>query len=152
MLVDTNDAANIPIENGKVKTNRWGKGILTSVPSYYRNKASVDVKKLQSDTEAKRPVVEFVLTEGAIGYRNFKILKGIKLNANIRLSNHKYPPFGASVKNNSGTEIGIVGDQGQTWITGVSIDEEIFIQWADKSCKAKVPDVASGSEVILLCS
>ncbi|WFV09246.1 fimbria/pilus outer membrane usher protein [Citrobacter freundii] len=151
LLVDTNGVENITIDNGKVKTNRWGKGVLTNVPSYYRNRASVDVKKLPENTEAKRPVVEFVLTEGAIGYRKFEILKGIKLYANIRLSDHKYPPFGASVRNENGIEIGIVSDQGLAWITGVSPDEDMLIQWGNKSCKAKVPDVTSGSEVILPC-
>lgn len=96
-------------------------------------------------------MVEFVLTEGAIGYRKFEILKGIKLYANIRLSDHKYPPFGASVRNENGVEIGIVSDQGLAWITGVSPDEDMLIQWGNKSCKAKVPDVTSGSEVILPC-
>lgn len=152
LLVDTNGAENITINNGKVKTNRWGKGILTNVPSYYRNRATVDIKKLPDDTEAKRPVVEFVLTEGAIGYRKFEILKGIKLYANIRQADHTPPPFGASVRNKNGTELGIVSDQGLAWITGISPNEDINIQWGDNSCKATVPNVSSGSEVILPCS
>lgn len=152
LLVDTNGIENVSFDGGKVITNRWGKGVQTNVSSYYRNTTYVDIKKLPDDVEAKRPTSEFVLTEGAIGYRKFDILKGLKVHAYIRMSDHSYPPFGSSVQNHKGNELGIVSDQGLTWLTGVSPEEHLIVRWGNNSCKVQVPKQnLNQDELILPC-
>ncbi|SFO11904.1 fimbria/pilus outer membrane usher protein [Xenorhabdus japonica] len=37
LIVDTDGIADVPIDGGRVKTNRWGVGVVTDVNSYYRN-------------------------------------------------------------------------------------------------------------------
>ncbi|MFO6428253.1 fimbria/pilus outer membrane usher protein [Escherichia coli] len=77
LLVDTDGVGGVPVDGGRVSTNRWGIGVVTDVSSYYRNTTSVDLNRLPEDMEATRSVVESVLTEGAIGYREFEVLKEI---------------------------------------------------------------------------
>lgn len=76
LLVDTDGVGGVPVDGGQVVTNRWGTGVVTDISSYYRNTTSVDLKRLPDDVEATRSVVESALTEGAIGYRKFSVLKG----------------------------------------------------------------------------
>lgn len=76
LLVDTDGVGGVPVDGGQVVTNRWGTGVVTDISSYYRNITSVDLKRLPDDVEATRSVVESALTEGAIGYRKFSVLKG----------------------------------------------------------------------------
>ncbi|HHH7531345.1 TPA: fimbria/pilus outer membrane usher protein, partial [Escherichia coli] len=129
LLVDTDGVGGVPVDGGRVSTNRWGIGVVTDVSSYYRNITSVDLNRLPEDMEATRSVVESVLTEGAIGYREFEVLKGSRLFAVLRLADNSHPPFGASVTNAKGRELGMVADSGLAWLSGVNPGETLNVGW-----------------------
>ncbi|EBC1676113.1 PapC/FimD family outer membrane usher protein, partial [Salmonella enterica subsp. enterica] len=133
LLVDTDGVGGVPVDGGRVSTNRWGIGVVTDVSSYYRNTTSVDLNKLPEDMEATRSVVESVLTEGAIGYREFEVLKGSRLFAVLRLADNSHPPFGASVTNAKGRELGMVADSGLAWLSGVNEGETLNVSWDGKA-------------------
>ncbi|WP_392404498.1 fimbria/pilus outer membrane usher protein [Edwardsiella piscicida] len=151
LLVDTDGIGGVPIDGGRVFTNRWGVGVVTDVNSYYRNTTSVDLNKLPDDMEATRSVVESVLTEGAIGYRKFEVLKGARLFVVLRLADNSVPPFGASVTNAKGRELGMVGDAGLAWLSGVVAGEKINIGWGEQvHCVSHVPDNLKSEQQLLL--
>ena len=54
LLVDTDGVGGVPVDGGRVYTNRWGIGVVTDVSSYYRNTTSVDLNRLPEDMEATR--------------------------------------------------------------------------------------------------
>ncbi|TNV16824.1 PapC/FimD family outer membrane usher protein [Buttiauxella sp. B2] len=140
LLVDTDGVGGVPVDGGRVSTNRWGIGVVTDVSSYYRNTTSVDLNKLPEDMEATRSVVESVLTEGAIGYREFEVLKGSRLFAVLRLEDSSHPPFGTSVTNVKGRELGIVADNGLVWLSGVNPGETLNVRWDGKTqCVVDIP-------------
>ncbi|HGO5291055.1 TPA: fimbria/pilus outer membrane usher protein [Photobacterium damselae subsp. damselae] len=140
LLVDTDSIAEVPIDNGRVVTNRFGIGVVTDLSSYYRNRISIDVNKLPDDIESKQGVKESFLTEGAIGYKKFKVLKGSKLFATLKFNNGSPVTFGTSVQNRSGLELGVVGDNGLVWLTGVVPSEDLIIHISkDDKCVIKVP-------------
>lgn len=152
LLVDTDGVGGVPIDGGRVFTNRWGIGVVTDVSSYYRNTTSVDMSKLPEDMEATRSVVESVLTEGAIGYREFKVLRGRRLFAILSLVDNTYPPFGASVKNGKGRELGIVADSGLVWLGGVNLGESLNVSWNGKiQCVADIPMNLNSAQLLLPC-
>lgn len=122
----------VPVDGGQVVTNRWGTGVVTDISSYYRNTTSVDLKRLPDDVEATRSVVESALTEGAIGYRKFSVLKGKRLFAILRLADGSQPPFGASVTSEKGRELGMVADEGLAWLSGVTPGETLSVNWDGK--------------------
>lgn len=151
LMVDTDGVANVPVDDGRVSTNRWGIGVVTDVNSYYRNTTSVDLNKLPDDIEATRSVVESVLTEGAIGYRKFSVLKGTRLFAVLRLADNSYPPFGASVVDGKGRELGMVGDNGLAWLSGVNPKERLKVSWdGDPQCIVSMPPTLNPQQSLLL--
>ncbi|EFK4582158.1 fimbria/pilus outer membrane usher protein [Escherichia coli] len=153
LLVDTDGVEGVPIDSGRVSTNHWGIGVVTDVSSYYRNTTSVDLNKLPDDMEATRSVVESVLTEGAIGYRKFEVLKGRRLFAVLRMDDNSHPPFGATVKNVKGRELGMVADVGLVWLSGVTPGETLNVGWDGKmQCMVDIPmDPPPAQKLLLPC-
>lgn len=84
-MLSTEGIADVPIEGGLVRSNRFGIAVLANVNSYYRTDTRVDINQLADDVEVSKGVVESTLTEGAIGYRRFSLLKGEKALAIIAL-------------------------------------------------------------------
>ena len=151
LLVDTDGVGGVPVDGGRVSTNRWGIGVVTDVSSYYRNTTSVDLNKLPEDMEATRSVVESVLTEGAIGYREFEVLKGSRLFAVLRLADNSHPPFGASVTNAKGRELGMVADSGLAWLSGVNPGETLNVGWDGRTqCVVDIPKNLDPAQQLLL--
>ena len=151
LLVDTDGVGGVPVDGGRVSTNRWGIGVVTDVSSYYRNTTSVDLNRLPDDMEATRSVVESVLTEGAIGYREFEVLKGSRLFAVLRLADNSHPPFGASVTNAKGRELGMVADSGLAWLSGVNPGETLNVGWDGRTqCVVDIPKKLDPAQQLLL--
>lgn len=151
LLVDTDGVGGVPVDGGRVVTNSHGIGVVTDVSSYYRNTTSVDLNRLPDDMEATRSVVESVLTEGAIGYREFEVLKGLRLFAVLRLVDGSYPPFGASVTNAKGRELGMVADSGLAWLSGVTPGEPLKVSWDGRTqCVVDIPPGPAPAQQLLL--
>ncbi|HFG3511664.1 TPA: fimbria/pilus outer membrane usher protein [Escherichia coli] len=152
LQVDTDGVGGVPVDGSRVFTNRWGIGVVTDVNSYYRNTTSVDLNNLPENMEATRSVVESVLTEGAIGYREFKVLEGNRLFAVLRLADNSHPPFGASVTNAKGRELGIVSDGGLVWLSGVNPGETLNVGWDGRmQCVVNIPTNLVTIQQLLPC-
>ncbi|STG51249.1 PapC protein [Escherichia coli] len=102
----------------------------------------------------KQPVsvVESALTEGAIGYRKFSVLKGKRLFAILRLADGSQPPFGASVTSEKRPGTGPwVADEGLAWLSGVTPGETLSVNWDEKiQCQVNVPETAISDQQLLL--
>lgn len=85
----------------------FGKAVVADINNYYRNQAYIDLNNLPEDAEATQSVVQATLTEGAIGYRKFKVISGQKAMAVLRLRDGSYPPFGAEVKMTSSSRLAL---------------------------------------------
>ncbi|MBD2804684.1 fimbria/pilus outer membrane usher protein [Xenorhabdus sp. ZM] len=152
LIVDTNSVENVPFDGGHVRTNHRGIGVVTNVSSYYRNTTMVDINKLDSDVEARDAVAESVLTEGAIGYHKFDVLKGNRLFVVLKLENGNILPFGTSIRNEKGRELGIVNDGGVAWISGAELGESLQANWGEQHCSFILPpQIDSLSLVSLPC-
>lgn len=143
MLLDTGDAANIPVRgySNVTKTNRFGKAVITEVNNYSKNSLSIDINNLPENAESTSSVVQATLTEGAIGYRKFNVVTGLKAMAVIRLADGSFPPFGASVSNAQNQEVGIVNDDGQAWLSGLKSGAVLKVSWdGDVQCEVTLPE------------
>lgn len=151
LIVDTGDIANVPVGGGRIRTNLWGIGVLTDINSYYRSNTNIDVNQLDDNVEASKPVVEFSLTEGAIGYRQFSLLKGMKVLATIAMADGRYPPFGASVVNHKGQELAVISDAGLGYLSGIELGEKLDVIWdGGKQCFVELPKTLSPEARLLL--
>ncbi|EBJ5852877.1 fimbria/pilus outer membrane usher protein [Salmonella enterica] len=153
LMVDTDGVGGVPVDGGRTVTNPWGIGVLTDVSSYYRTTARVDVNNLPDDVQATQGVAEAALTEGAIGYRKFSVLKGRSLFAVLRLADGTHPPFGASVRNQQGRELGIVSDGGLAWLSGLSAGEALNVTWNGRTgCRVRIPERVGDAQLLLPCT
>lgn len=142
ILVDTNGVADIPVENSitPIRTSKHGKAVVTSVMDYTRNNLKIDLANLPDNAEALQSTQYATLTEGAIGYRKFKIIQGSKLLGTITLADNSVPPIGASVLSKDKNEVGIVSDKGFVYLAGVNPNDDLKVIWGDgDSCHIKLP-------------
>ncbi|MEB7884170.1 fimbria/pilus outer membrane usher protein [Serratia fonticola] len=152
LMLSTEGIAGVPLNTQGVKSNRWGIGVLGDVNSYYRTTARIDVNTLPDDVEAVQGVVEVSLTEGAIGYRQFSVLQGATAFAVLRLADSSFPPFGASVTDSRGREVGLVGEQGVAWLSGIAPKSVLSVAWAGKlQCQVELPAQIGESNLLLPC-
>lgn len=152
MLISTDGVGGVPVEHNE-HTNAFGIAVVPDVSSYYLNTMSLDVTHLPDDVEAGgSPVAEAALTEGAIGYRHFSVLKGAKVVGVIRLEDGSHPPFGSSVRNADDRELGIVSDDGLVWLTGITPGQTLSVSWNSKiQCMLNMPKVLPASQLLLPC-
>lgn len=151
LMIDTDGVAGVPVDNGHVHTNAFGIGVVTSVNSYYRNSTSIDIDKMDDDVEANKSVVESTLTDGAIGYRKFSVIKGAKALAILSLADGSRPPFGSAITNKEGRELAIVGDGGTAWLTGLQLGEILDVNWdGAKQCQVTIPQKLDPQAQLLL--
>lgn len=152
MLVSTDGVPDVPI-GSKGKTNMFGIAVEPGVPSYFRSNTSIDVTRLPDDVESSgSPVAEAALTEGAIGYRKFDVLKGQKVVAVLTMKDGSHPPFGAVIINDKQQELGMVSDSGLAWLIGVNSGETLDVRWSDKvQCKVSIPKVIPQQQLLLPC-
>lgn len=142
LMVDTDGVSDVPIRGyGAVtRTNAFGKAVISDINSYYRNAVNVDLNKLPDDVEATRSVVQGTLTEGAIGYRKFGVIAGQKAMAVINLADGSTPPFGAVVLNLQKAQVGIVSDEGNVWLSGITPGGAMQVQWdGHTQCTISLP-------------
>lgn len=137
LMIDTQGVGAVPVRGNGVatETNWFGKAVITDVNSYYRNQAIIDLDNLPDNVEAMRSVTQATLTEGAIGYRSLEVISGEKGMVALQLSDGTPAPFGVSVKNRRGQETGIVGDDGQVYLSGMQTGEVMTVEWGgNKPC------------------
>lgn len=158
LMMDTDTVADVPMRGygATMKSNTFGKAVITEVNNYYRNSVSIDLDNLADNIEATHSVAQATLTEGAIGYRRFKVITGDKAMAVIRLSNGSSPPFGATVVNANQQETGIISDDGSVYLTGINAGEKMTVIWAAREqCTVALPRKLSGINqpaLLLPCS
>lgn len=152
LMVDADDVADIPVDGGNGMTNRFGIAVVQAGNSYERSDTTVDVTRLPQDISVTGDVISKVLTEGAIGYRKISATKGGQMVATIRMSDGRFPPFGTVVKNRKGKSLGIIGDQGFTWLSGLTEEDRnnIKITWNSGQCSPDLPEIKGLQAGVLL--
>lgn len=156
ILVDTDGVAGIPIKGYSIPTysNIFGKAILPEVRNYYRNKISIDLNQLPNNADVIDTVDLATMTEGAIGHRKFQILSGQKMMSVISLQDGSHPPFGIDVFNRKMHNIGIVGENGYTYLAGLIPNESIIIKSNESQCEIKLPNELPSEDktLFLVCT
>lgn len=158
VMVGTEGVKNVPIQGfgPTTETNIFGKAVVADISDYYRTSTHIDVTQLPDDVEAIRTSQPITLTEGAVAYREFEVLSGIKTMVRLALADGSYPPFGATVRNEKNRELGIVTDNGSVYISGVNPNEVLDVYWdGSVQCKIQVPEnitTAEFNSLLLPCT
>lgn len=153
-MIDADGAEDIPLNNKRAVTNRYGIGVIPSVSSYITTSLSVDTRNLPENVDIENSVITTTLTEGAIGYAKLDTRKGYQIMGVIRLADGSHPPLGISVKDKtSHKELGLVADGGFVYLNGIQDDSKLTLRWGDKSCFIQPPNSSNltTGTVILPC-
>lgn len=138
VLVAAPGAAGVPVGNsGGVKTDWRGYTVLPYASSYRENRIALDTSKLDERTEIDNAVSRVVPTRGAVVRAEFNARSGLRALITL-LQNGKPVPFGATVT--VGDSGGIVGDDGQVFLSGLSEEGILKAQWGrepDQQCTAR---------------
>lgn len=152
LMVDTGNVAGVPVDNDKGITNRFGIAVVPAGSSYERSDIAVDITALPSDISVSGNVISKVLTEGAIGYKKILAIKGGQLIGSIRLADGSFPPLGTQVKGDKNKILGIIGDQGFTYLSGISEADrhDAKVVWSQGQCTLQLPETADLASGVLL--
>ncbi|WP_227744167.1 fimbria/pilus outer membrane usher protein [Hafnia paralvei] len=152
LMVDTGDVAGVPVDNDNGITNRFGIAVVPAGLSYERSDIAIDITALPSDVSVSGNVISKVLTEGAIGYKKISATRGGQLIGTIRLADGSYPPLGTQVKSQNSKVLGIVGDRGFTYFSGVgkADRDNVSVGWSQGQCKLQLPETSDLTSGVLL--
>lgn len=131
ILVDVG-APDIPVENGTAISTDWrGYAVVPYANQYRINRVALDVSELDDNTDIEESVSRVVPTRGAVVRKKFTAKVGIR--ALLTLHHNGDPlPFGTIVSSADGTITGITGDDGQTYISGLSEQGILKAKWGKR--------------------
>ncbi|WP_456311015.1 fimbria/pilus outer membrane usher protein [Serratia proteamaculans] len=128
VLVAAPGASDLAVSNDTgVKTDWRGYAIKPYVTAYRKNRVSLDASNVDDFTEVDSTVLRVVPTKGAVVRARFKVTTGYRVLMSLHKPDGKSVPFGSIV--NAGDNSGIVGDNGQVYLSGMSEKGKLTASW-----------------------
>ncbi len=147
VLIAVPGAGNVNIEDQPgIHTDGRGYAVVPYATTYRQNRMALDVNSLKDDVDIDDAVINVVPTQGALVLANFTARVGER--ALLTLKHEGKPlPFGATVTIAGAPEEGIVGDDGEVYLSGLSPQGTLKAQWGpqpDQQCLTHyhLPDVS----------
>lgn len=129
-LVEAPGAADVPV-NGfpGVSTDFRGYTSKAYLTPYQENTISLDPTELPPNAEIMQTDVKVIPTKGAVVPAKFSTRVGERALMTLMRADGQIVPFGAVVAQASGEMAGIVGEQGQVYLTGLSPQGSLVAKW-----------------------
>ncbi len=149
-LVEAPGADNARIVNNTgVKTDFRGYAVVPFLSPYRRTSVGLDTTTLGDKVELDESAKDVIPSRGAIVRANFNAHVGYRVMMTLKREDGKPLPFGATVtllnetesdtKNSDSISTGIVGEQGETFLSGLPEQGLLIAQWGtDKNRKCKI--------------
>ncbi|WP_430673388.1 fimbria/pilus outer membrane usher protein [Klebsiella aerogenes] len=142
-LVHAPGATNTRVINGNVNTDSSGYAVVPYLSDFQKNTITLDPTTLPENVEILKNTLNIYPIKDSIVQAKFKTRSGYQAIFTIKDKKGNYIPFGATVSmlkdTNSEDAMFIVGDKGQTYISGLAMNGTLLIQWGNnstQSCKA----------------
>lgn len=137
ILVAAPGAKGIDVENQTgIKTDWRGYAVIPYGNDYRLNRIALDTTTLNEHTDIDEAVTTVIPTKGALVQASFKARVGVR--AMVVMTHHGKPlPFGTTVSTGASDNAGIVGDDGQVYLSGLPLNGKLMAKWgdsADKQC------------------
>ncbi|WP_414165454.1 fimbria/pilus outer membrane usher protein [Superficieibacter sp. BNK-5] len=138
-LVKAPGAAGLSVENDTGVATDWrGYTVKTQMNPYDENRVAIDSDYFaKANVELENSVVNVVPTRGAVIKAEFVTHIGYRVLFTVRLANGKPAPFGAiaSAQMENGAITGIVGEEGELYLSGMPEKGAFQVDWGEKSAK-----------------
>lgn len=140
LMLDTDGISDVSFNGGNARTNSAGIAVLGSAPSYQTTDTRVDMSRLPDDTEVYTSMLQDTLTEGAIGYRKVRAVRGQHFLAQVHREDGTSLPLGSAITNRkTGMDMGIVGDGGMVYLSGVNEGDLLSVFWNEREqCRIRI--------------
>ncbi|PIJ50586.1 hypothetical protein BL250_07320 [Erwinia sp. OLTSP20] len=136
--------------NGYDRTDWRGYAVVPSAAIYRKNSVTLDPGSLPDGVELDNSSKNVYPTRGAVVLAEFRVRSGKQILLTLR-HNGKPVPFGAIAtlaKSTQQSGSGIVGDDGQVYLSGMPAQGEVQVRWGegvDRQCRASYQAGGSGS-------
>ncbi|AHG20869.2 fimbrial protein [Chania multitudinisentens RB-25] len=132
VLVKAPGASGVRVDNQTgVRTDWRGYAVMPYATVYRHNRVALDINSMDEYTEIENNVSTVVPTQGALVRADFQPRIGRRVLMTLKQSDRPVP-FGAIVREESGGLLGMVGEDGQTYLSGMPPEGTLFIQWGNK--------------------
>jgi outer membrane usher protein len=132
VLVAAPGADHVGIEAAPgVHTNRAGYAVVPSLTPYRRNRITLHTADLGRQVEVRTATRLVTPKRGAVVLAPFEVSIG-RLMLDIKDAAGKPVPFGARVFTSAGREVGMVGPDGQSFITGAGNRGTLRVRWGKR--------------------
>ncbi|MGL5968517.1 MAG: fimbrial biogenesis usher protein [Kluyvera sp.] len=139
ILIAAPGAAEVGIEDEPgIHTDGRGYAVIPYATTYRLNRTALNVNTLADNVDIDDAVTNVVPTEGALALAHFDAHVGVRALLNLRYHD-KAVPFGATVSANQNTTESIVGDDGETYLSGLIPQGMLHVRWgklANQRCDA----------------
>lgn len=136
-IIEAKGAKGTELNSGNGAINRQGYALSPYLSEYRENTVGLNVNTLPDDVTLKTTSQNVVPTKGAIVKVVFKTKIGFQAILNINRS-QGIVPFGAIAtlidkENPNEINTGIVGENGQLYMSGLPSDGELLIKWGNRN-------------------
>lgn len=150
-IVRTPGAEGIKVQNFPgIMTDIWGNAVVPYVSPYRKNSLLLNVEDLGDNVDVDLPVKTVIPTQGAVVVASYSTRIGHRVLVSLTWKGVPIP-FGTIVSSSS-TASGIVGNDGEVYLSGVQDDEHLTVLWSKtQTCNVslKLPQ-SDGQSVIRL--
>lgn len=112
-----------------VSTNSSGIAVIPGLSPYRTNRLALRTADLGDNVDVKNAVVEVVPRRGAVVLAKFDTSVGYRLMLTLANAKGQPLPFGARVEDGWGKEIGVVGPEGQAFVSGAEQSGQLNVVW-----------------------
>ena len=137
-LVAAPGAGDTKVKNKKgVRTDDEGYAVLPYITAYRHNNVSLDTTSLGKNVEIDESVRDVIPTRGAVVRAKFTTHVGYRMMMMMMRPSGKPVPFGTTVSLLDATSAGIVGEDGEAYLSGLPAKGSLKAQWgkgADEHC------------------
>lgn len=158
ILIRAPGANHVDVEGAAGVTTDWrGYAIVPYATAYRKNRVGINMQHAPENVEIDHPVTEVIPTDGALVLADFKTRVGQRVLLTL-MHNGEFVPFGATATIGDGDNAGIVGFEGQVFLSGVAENNRVQVKWGQavgQSCRAVIPasqTAAAGNSAVLLLS
>lgn len=112
-----------------VATDRAGNAVVPNLTPYRLNRLAIRTADLGDTVEVKNAATEVVPTRGAVVHAKFETSVGFRLLMTLTDPGGRMLPLGSKVENEAGQEVGVVGPEGQAFVTGAGSTGRLTVRW-----------------------
>ncbi len=116
-----------------VATDWAGNAVIPNLNPYRINRVAVRTQDLGDTLDVKNAATEMIPTRGAVVLAAFETSVGYRLMLTLADRKGEPLPFGARIESDTGVEMGIVGSEGQAFVTGAGQSGRFIVRWGQRT-------------------